>query len=121
MSGRVRGLKSNLVRAHLFKYHLDSWVHQVAAMPLNLLLPTLSLLPLAVQFGFPLALLRALLPALLPALPPTLLPGLLPDFHLPSLFLSLSLPHMASLQVTGSANGLLGKVWQSQMPVGTMR
>lgn len=111
MSGRLHGLKSSPVRPHLSKYLLDSRVHQVAAMPLNLLLPALSLLPLAVQSGFPLELHRALPHALLP------------DSHLLSLllFLSLSLPRTASLPVIVSANGLLGKVWQSQMPVGMMR
>lgn len=104
MPGRLRGLNSSLVR-----HRLDSRVHQVAAMPLNLLLLALPLLPLAVQSGFPLAHLRALPPAHLP------------DLHLLNLFLSLSLPHMVSLPVIVSANGRLGRAWQSQMPIGRMR
>ena len=108
MPGRLRGLKSSLVR-----HRLDSHVHQVAAMPLNLPLLALSLLPLTVQSGFPLAHLHAL--------PPALPPGHLPDLHLLNLFLSLSLPHMVSLLVIVSANGRLGRAWQSQMPIGRMR
>lgn len=104
MPGRLRGLKPSLVR-----HHLDSRVHQVAAMPLNLVLLALSLLPLAVQSGFPLAHLH------------TLPPAHLPDLHLLNLFLPLSLPHMVSLPVVASANGRLGRVWQSQMPIGRMR
>lgn len=109
MPGRLRSLKSSPARPHLVKYHLDSLVHQVAAMLLEHLLPTLSLLPLTVEPGFPVA------------LPHALPPALLPDSHLPNQFLSPLLPHIASLRIIASANGLLGRVWQSQMPVGTMR
>ena len=50
MTGR---LKSSPVRPHLSKYHLDPRVHQVVAVPLDLLLLTLSLLPLAMRMAGP--------------------------------------------------------------------